>query len=98
MLDPREEEKAAAEEEERGPAVAGSFRLLLSTPVMLLACLVTVVTGMSTQWYQPSLEPYVRTQFGMSPFQVRTIIFGPMETSKRVQNTCHITVNMARIS
>eukprot|EP00090_Calanus_glacialis_P029708 TRINITY_DN47709_c0_g1_i1.p1 TRINITY_DN47709_c0_g1~~TRINITY_DN47709_c0_g1_i1.p1 ORF type:complete len:472 (-),score=104.19 TRINITY_DN47709_c0_g1_i1:99-1514(-) len=69
VLDPREEEKAAAEEEERGPAVAGSFRLLLSTPVMLLACLVTVVTGMSTQWYQPSLEPYVRTQFGMSPFQ-----------------------------
>jgi len=69
VLDPNEEKDAAAEEEEEGPVVKGSFRVLLSNPVMLLACIVTVVTGMSTQWYQPSLEPYVRTQFGLSPFQ-----------------------------
>lgn len=69
VLDPNEEADAAAEEEVEGPVEKGSFRKLLSNPVMMLACIVTIVTGMSTQWYQPSLEPYVRTQFGMSPFQ-----------------------------
>jgi len=68
VLDPNEETDAAVEEEE-GPVVRVSFRVLLNSPVMLLACMVTMVTGMSTQWYQPSLEPYVRSQFGMSPFQ-----------------------------
>merc|ERR1719369_1932318 len=69
VLDPQEEVDAAEEEKEEGPVVKGSFRILLNNPVMLLACLVTLVTGMSTQWYQPSLEPYVRSQFGMTPFQ-----------------------------
>lgn len=69
VLDPMEEKEAAEDEQEDGPVVKGSFRILLNSPVMLLACLVTLVTGMSTQWYQPSLEPYVRSQFGMTPFQ-----------------------------
>jgi len=69
VLDPTEEAEAAVKEQVEGGSVRGSFRVLLSTPLMVLACTVTIVTGMSTQWYQPSLEPYVRTQFGMSPFQ-----------------------------
>ena len=75
VLDPREEAEAAAKEQVEGPVERGSFKRLLSNPVMMLACIITIVTGISTQWYQPSLEPYVRTQFGMSSFQVTMIHF-----------------------
>ena len=52
--------------------VAGnvSYRSLLRSPLMMIAAIVTFMTGVSTQWYQPSLEPYVRQQFGLSSFQV----------------------------
>ena len=43
---------------------------LLSSPGLLTACLVTFLTGASSQWYQPSLEPALRQQFGLSAFQV----------------------------
>eukprot|EP00092_Neocalanus_flemingeri_P083793 GFUD01105183.1.p1 GENE.GFUD01105183.1~~GFUD01105183.1.p1 ORF type:complete len:470 (+),score=83.07 GFUD01105183.1:287-1696(+) len=69
VLDPSEEAEAAAKEEDDGPVEKGSFRKLLSYPMMILACIVTIVTGISTQWYQPSLEPYVRKQFGMNSFE-----------------------------
>ena len=49
---------------------SGTYRSLLRTPLMILAALVTFLTGVSTQWYQPSLEPYVRNQFGLTSFQV----------------------------
>lgn len=48
---------------------SGTYRSLLRTPLMILAALVTFLTGVSTQWYQPSLEPYVRNQFGLTSFQ-----------------------------
>jgi len=67
VLDPMEEK--VCYEEVEGPVEKGSYRKLLSNPVMIMACTVTIVTGISTQWYQPSLEPYVRDQFGMSSFQ-----------------------------
>ena len=76
VLDPKEEEIAAAKElaESEGTMVRGSYMRLLSNPLMMVACIVTIFTGMSTQWYQPSLEPYVREQFGLSPFQVFSFI------------------------
>ena len=58
---------------------AASYRRLLSSPLMLVAASVTLLTGVSTQWYQPSLEPYVRSKFGLTPFQVRpSIMFSNM--------------------
>ena len=51
--------------------VRGSYRSLLCSPLIIVSALVTFLTGVSTQWYQPSLEPYVRQQFGLSSFQVR---------------------------
>ena len=58
---------------------AASYRRLLSSPLMLVAASVTLLTGVSTQWYQPSLEPYVRSKFGLTPFQVMpSIMFSNM--------------------
>ena len=51
---------------------SATYRTLLSSPLMLVSAVVTFLTAVSTQWYQPSLEPYVREQLGLSPFQVRT--------------------------
>merc|ERR1712179_782306 len=34
-----------------------------------LYCIVTICTGISTGWYQPTLEPYVREQFSLTPTQ-----------------------------
>ena len=47
-----------------------TYSSLLRSPLMVAAAAVTFLTGASTQWYQPSLEPYVRNQFGLSAFQV----------------------------
>jgi len=48
---------------------SATYRTLLSSPLMLVSAVVTFLTAVSTQWYQPSLEPYVREQLGLSPFQ-----------------------------
>merc|ERR1712227_1007058 len=48
---------------------SATYRSLFRTPLMILAALVTFLTGVTTQWYQPSLEPYVRNQFGLTSFQ-----------------------------
>ena len=66
VLDPREEQVAAVKEEDRGV----TYRGLLSNPIMIVTCIVTICTGVSTGWYQPSLEPYVRKQFSLTPTQV----------------------------
>jgi len=58
-----------AEEEEGGGAKQVRYRSLLSVPCVLIGFAVLVLTGVSTQWYQPSLEPYLRKQFGLTPFQ-----------------------------
>ena len=50
--------------------VRGSYRSLLCSPLIIVSAIVTFLTGVSTQWYQPSLEPYVRQKFGLSSFQV----------------------------
>ena len=47
-----------------------TYRSLLSSPQMMVAAIATFLTGVSTQWYQPTLEPYVRKTFGLSSFQV----------------------------
>ena len=57
-------------EQVEGPVEKVSYMNLLSNPVMITACIVIILTGISTEWYQPSFEPYVRKQFGMSSFQV----------------------------
>lgn len=44
------------------------FRTVLKSPGILVACLVVIITGMSTQWYQPTMEPYLASQFGLSAF------------------------------
>ena len=59
-----------AEEEVEGGAKQVRYRSLLSVPCVLIGFAVLVLTGVSTQWYQPSLEPYLRKQFGLTPFQV----------------------------
>lgn len=78
VLDPQEEisslllEKQGQEkvEQEVGPGQDKlGFWALFRSPNVLLAVLITVITGMAAQWYQPTLEPYVRQQFGMKPFQ-----------------------------
>lgn len=46
-----------------------TYRSLLGTSQMMVAAIATFLTGVSTQWYQPSLEPYVRNTFGLSSFQ-----------------------------
>ena len=59
--------------DEETQEVAVSYSSLLSSPLMVVAATVTFLTGVSTQWYQPSLEPYLRNQFDLSSFQVREI-------------------------
>lgn len=74
VLDPTEELSQAREGEsdlhggndERDVTKKGA--LLCSLPV-LLGLFITVLTGMASQWYQPSLEPYVRKKFNMTSFQ-----------------------------
>jgi len=72
VLDPKEEEEQIDGEvgdDQIPSSQRSSYRVLLKNPAIIVACFVTIATGMSTQWYQPSLEPYVRDQFGMSSFQ-----------------------------
>lgn len=66
VLDPTVDEEEKEDTQAEGRT---SYRSLLRMPSMMLACLVTLVTGISCQWYQPSLEPFLRDTFGMSPFQ-----------------------------
>ena len=47
---------------------------LLHSPLIIVSAMVTFLTGVSTQWYQPSLEPFVRGQFGLTSFQVRIVL------------------------
>jgi len=65
VLDPKVEQAVLAKEEVRDV----TFRRLLCNPVMIVTCIVTICTGVSTWWYQPSLEPYVREQFSLTPSQ-----------------------------
>ena len=60
-----------APDDEETEVVVVTYTSLLRSPLMVVAATVTFLTGVSTQWYQPSLEPYVRNQFGLSSFQVR---------------------------
>jgi len=77
VLDPSEElrqtrEEGEEEEEldrnigEGGKKKKGS--LICSFPVVL-GLLITILTGAANQWYQPTLEPYVRKEFNMTSFQ-----------------------------
>jgi len=45
------------------------YRTLLGVPSVLVASLVLVLTGVASEWYQPTLEPYLREQFDLTPFQ-----------------------------
>ena len=60
----------ALNDEETEAVSSLSYTSLLRSPLMVVAASLTFLTGVSTQWYQPSLEPYVRNQFGLSSFQV----------------------------
>jgi len=62
-------EKSKEEVEEVGDVQQVRYRSLITVPCVLLGFVVLVLTGVSTQWYQPSLEPYLRKQFGLTPFQ-----------------------------
>jgi len=78
VLDPSEELRQAREEEEEDLEKDGNIggggeekkgkSLFCSFPVVL-GLLITVLTGAASQWYQPSLEPYVRKEFKMTSFQ-----------------------------
>lgn len=73
VLDPTEEEgrkgkRQDGEQQERGYRQPTISTLILSSSVFL-AFTITVTTGAAQQWYQPSLEPYVRNQFGLNPFE-----------------------------
>ena len=50
------------------------YSSLLHSPLIIVSAMVTFLTGVSTQWYQPSLEPFVRGQFGLTSFQVRIVL------------------------
>lgn len=45
------------------------YRNLVTSPSVMLGATVLILTGVSTQWYQPSLEPYLRKTFNLSSFQ-----------------------------
>jgi len=66
VLDPKEEQAGVSKEEDAGVT---TYRILLCNPVMIVTCIVTICTGISTGWYQPTLEPYVREQFSLTPTQ-----------------------------
>lgn len=78
VLDPSEELRQTKEEEEeeeeeldrniRGDEKEKKGSLFCSFPV-ILGLLITILTGAAQQWYQPSLEPYVRKEFNMTSFQ-----------------------------
>jgi len=58
------------EDDEDGEEVNDlKYRSLLGVPSVLVASLVLVLTGVASEWYQPTLEPYLRTQFDLTPFQ-----------------------------
>lgn len=75
VLDPSEEdgekqEEGEGEEQEQDREYREpTFLTLILSSSVILAVLITVTTGAAQQWYQPSLEPYVRKQFGLDPFQ-----------------------------
>lgn len=76
VLDPSVEKKKYNEKEEEyedlddpKPAVEPTFWTLICSSSVFLSCVITIATGAGQQWYQPSLEPYVREQFGLNPFQ-----------------------------
>jgi len=75
VLDPSEEENNKVKkqntehEESRGGYREPTFRTLILSSSVILAFIITVSTGAAQQWYQPSLEPYVRNQFGLNPFE-----------------------------
>jgi len=76
VLDPSEELRQTREEEGeededrniRGDKKEKKGSLFCSFPV-ILGLLITILTGAANQWYQPSLEPYVRKEFNMTSFQ-----------------------------
>ena len=43
------------------------YSSLLAVPSVLVASLVLVMTGVAGEWYQPTLEPYLRSQFDLTP-------------------------------
>jgi len=68
------DKKVETEAEEDEVVMEGvRYRTLLTVPRVVVAAVVLVITGLSTQWYQPSLEPYLRTQFGLNPFQASLV-------------------------
>jgi len=56
-------------DEDKNKEIVKDFRSAMKNPWILSCCLVTLLTGMSCQWYQPTLEPYLRDNFKMSSFQ-----------------------------
>jgi len=79
VLDPSEELRQTRGEDEgegdgelerdvRGGRKERKGSLFCSLPV-ILGLLSTILTGAANQWYQPSLEPYVRKEFNMTSFQ-----------------------------
>jgi len=77
VLDPSEELRQTSEEgeeeEELDRNIEGDRKekegsLFCSFPVVL-GLLITILTGAASQWYQPTLEPYVRKEFNMTSFQ-----------------------------
>jgi len=44
------------------------MRTAIQRPGVLVAAFITVLTGMSSQWYQPTLEPFLSSTFGLSAF------------------------------
>jgi len=68
--DDRDEEAVVVGENmEENPVVEQTFWTLLSSSSVALAVIITVSTGVAEEWFQPSLEPYVREQFAMNPYQ-----------------------------
>merc|ERR1719474_1269160 len=67
--DPSSQSTVLAVMETMFGAGGATYRALLSSPLMLMSAVVTLLTSISAQWYQPSLEPYVREQLGLSSFQ-----------------------------
>jgi len=45
------------------------FRSLIQKPSVLLTCFIVLLTGMSTLWYEPTLEPHLSSQYNLNPFQ-----------------------------
>ncbi|XP_023337240.1 MFS-type transporter SLC18B1 [Eurytemora carolleeae] len=45
------------------------YRDVITKPGVLIASIVLIFSGMSTQWYQPTMEPYLSSQFNISPFK-----------------------------